>query len=133
MNLSLIEVKDVRKFGIIAFPFFGCLACLGYLKHRVLLAPVLSVLSVTGLGFIVMPSRLLPVYRLWVKTALLIGRIVTAIILALAYYLIITPSALMKRCFGGRPIPMKPDPDATSYWVPRSEPAQPKERFLKRY
>ncbi len=133
MNLTLIEIKDVRKFGIIAFLFFGCLACIGYAKHRAILAPLFSVLSVTGFGFILMPSRLLPLYRIWINTALFIGRIMTAILLTLTYYIVITPAALLKRCFGGRPIPMKPDPDAASYWVPRPEPAQPKDRFLRRY
>jgi hypothetical protein len=57
----------------------------------------------------------------------------TVLILSLAYYLVITPSALIKRLSGGAPIPVKPDKEALSYWVDRSEPAQPKERFLKRY
>ena len=51
----------------------------------------------------------------------------------LAYYLVITPTALLKRVFGGRPLPTRPDRDAASYWVTRPELAQPKERFIKRY
>ena len=47
--------------------------------------------------------------------------------------LLITPVALIKRIFSGRPLPVKPDRDALSYWVARDEPVQPKERFLKRY
>ena len=35
--------------------------------------------------------------------------------------------------FGGRPLPTKPDKEAMSYWVERTDPAQPEERFLKRY
>jgi len=133
MNLTLIETKDVRKFGIVAFLFFGGLAGLGYAKGKVILAPVFSVFSMTGLGFIVLPDRLLPVYRLWLRAGQFIGRIMTAVLLTVTYYLVITPSALVKRCFGGRPIPMKPDPDESSYWVSRSEPAQPRDRFAKRY
>jgi hypothetical protein len=67
------------------------------------------------------------------KIARLVGRIITILILTLAYYLVITPSALIKRVFGGRPLPLKPDKGVSSYWVTRTEPAQPKERFLKRY
>jgi len=61
------------------------------------------------------------------------GRVMTALMLTLAYYLVMTPSGLMKRIFGGVPIPGTPDKGASSYWVPRSEPAQPKERFFKRF
>jgi len=80
-----------------------------------------------------MPSRLKGVYTTWLTIAHFLGTIVTALVLALAYYGVITPSALIKRLFGGRPLPVKPDKKVSSYWVARSEPAQPKERFLKRY
>jgi len=86
-----------------------------------------------GLGFILSPLRLRPLYSGWMKIAHLVGRIVTALVLTLAYYLVITPSALIKSVFGGRPLPLKPDTRVSSYWVARTEPVQPKERFLKRY
>jgi hypothetical protein len=58
---------------------------------------------------------------------------VNVLVLALAYFLVITPSAWLKRLFGGRPLPVRPDPKASSYWVERDEGAQPNERFLKRF
>ena len=90
-------------------------------------------LSVLGLGFILLPAYLKPVYVAWLKIAQFVGKIFTVFILALAYYLVITPSALIKRLFGGRPLPTSSDKNTVSYWVARAEPAQPKERFLKRY
>ena len=62
-----------------------------------------------------------------------IGKLITLIMLTMAYYLVITPFALMKKIFGGSPIPLKPDKTVSSYWVSRSELAQPKERFIKRF
>ena len=132
-ELARIDISDIRKFGTVAFLFFGCLALLLYFKHRFVLTYVFGFFSVTGLGLLLLPSPLKPVYMLWIKVTTFIGKIVTTIILTLAYYLVVTPSALIKRCFGGRPLPMKPDPNTSSYWVPRSEPIQPRERFLKRY
>jgi hypothetical protein len=67
------------------------------------------------------------------RGAHVIGTIMTAVILTLAYYLVITPYALIKRLFGGRPLPFKPDKNSSSYWIERSESAQPRERFSKRY
>jgi hypothetical protein len=55
------------------------------------------------------------------------------LILTIFFYFVMTPAALLKRIFGGRPLPVKPDPDAETYWVTRTEPAQPKERFPKRF
>ena len=90
-------------------------------------------LSILGLGFILFPTQLRPVYAAWLRIAHFIGKIVTTLVLALMYYFVITPAALLKLLFGGRPLPVKPDKKATSYWVTRTEPVQPKERFLKRY
>ena len=125
--------KEIRKFGTIAFIFFGSLCTIGIWTRKPVPTYFFGSLSILGLGFILIPARLRPVYNAWIKVAHVIGRIITTLILALSYYLVITPSALIKRLFGGRPLPVKPDKEATSYWVPRTEPAQPKERFLKRY
>lgn len=101
--------------------------------HKPIPTYLFGSLSILGMAFILMPSRLRHVYAAWVKIAHFLGRIVTILILTLAYYLVITPSAFIKRLFGGRPLPVKPDKNASSYWVARTEPVQPKERFLKRY
>jgi hypothetical protein len=90
-------------------------------------------LSLLALGFILAPIPLRPVHAGWMKIAHLIGKIITTLMLALVYYVVITPSALIKRLFGGSPLPLKPDKEISSYWVTRSEPAQPQERFLKRF
>jgi hypothetical protein len=74
-----------------------------------------------------------PIHSAWLKVAHTLGRVITISVLTLAYYVVITPSALIKRFIGGRPLPLKPDKNVSSYWVERPEPTQPKERFLKRY
>jgi hypothetical protein len=106
---------------------------LGLITRRPIPTYLFGFLSIVGLGFILFPSRLRRVYVGWIKFAHLLGRILTTLLLTVAYYLVITPSALIKRLFGGAPIPVKPDKESTSYWVVRDEPAQPKERFIKRY
>lgn len=133
MNSSSTNRKEIRKFGVIAFVFFGCLCALGLWRQKPAAVYLFGALSLLGLGFILLPGLLKPVYEKWLRMAHLIGRLVTIVMLTLAYYLVITPSALIKRIFGGRPLPTRPDRELASYWVPRSEPAQPKERFIKRF
>ena len=116
-----------------AFLFFGGLSGLAFWKANYILNFFFGFLSVLGLGFLLLPGPLAPAYRAWLKVAHCIGTIFTMLILTLSYYLVITPAALLKRVFGGPPLPLKPDPDAASYWRARTEPAQPKERFYKRY
>ena len=133
MNSNSTDNREIRKFGVIALLFFGALSGLGLLTNKPIPTYLFGFLSTLGLGFILIPSLLRPVYTAWLKIAHFIGRIVTVLILTSSYYLVITPSALIKRLFGGRPLPVKPDKNVTSYWVARSEPVQPKERFIKRY
>ena len=133
MNSNSTEPGQIRKFGIITLIFFGTLCTVGIWAGKPFPTYLFGFLSILGLGFILIPSQLRPVYGTWLRITHFIGRIVTTLILALAYYLVITPSAIIKRLFGGTPIPLKPDKSSRSYWVTRNEPAQPTERFLKRY
>ena len=50
-----------------------------------------------------------------------IGFAVSHLILAGAYYLVLTPTGLLMRCLGRDPLSRKRDPGLTSYWEPRAE------------
>ena len=133
MNSSLINPREIRKFGIIGIIFFGTLLTVAIWRDKALAAYFFGLLSLLSIGFVLMPVKLQPIYAGWLKVAHFIGSKVTILILTILFYLVITPAALLKRIFGGRPLPLEPDPDAETYWVTRPEPAQPKERFPKRY
>ena len=74
-----------------------------------------------------------PVHRVWLKIANIVGKCTTIIILTIAYYFVVTPVALIKYIFSGRPILVNQDKKKSSYWITRDEPAQPRDRFIKRY
>lgn len=131
--MNSTEPGEVRKFGIIALAFFGILCGLAGWTGRVVPLILFGCLALLGLGFVLFPSSLAPAYRAWRRIAHGIGTVITSLILGFAYYLVITPSAWAKRLIGGRPLPVRPDREVTSYWVTRDEQVQPRERFLKRY
>jgi hypothetical protein len=133
VSLNSTDVKQIRKFGLVALIFFGSLCALGIWQEKPLPSYLFGALSILGMGFILIPAPLSPVYAAWLKIAQFIGRLINILILTLAYYLVITPTALIKRLFSGPALPLKPDKSVLSYWVSREEPAQPKERFLKRF
>jgi len=133
VSLNSTDTKTIRKFGLVALVFFGCLSALGLWKDKFLPFFLFGLLSAIGLGFLMIPNTLKPVYLGWLKTAQFIGRVFTILVLTLAYYCALFPTALIKRLFGGAPLPVKPDKKSSSYWVTRDEPAQPKERYIKRY
>ena len=132
-NSSLTDPAAVRRFGIAALAFFGFLAGLGIWRARPVFAAVFGTLAAVGLLCLTLPGPAAPLYRLWMAVAHRIGAAVTTVVLTASYFLVITPAALIKRIWGGRPLPMRPDPAQEPYWRARSEPAQPKERFPKRF
>ena len=129
----MIKPGEIRKFGAIGCVFFGTLFAVAVWRDKTLVAFFFGLLTVLSTGFVLIPVHLKPVYAGWLKIAHFIGSKLTMLILTIMFYFVITPAAVLKRIFGGRPLPVKPDPDADTYWVNRPEPAQPKERFLKRY
>lgn len=126
-------MREKRRFGVIAFFFFGGLFGLGLWAGKPVPIYLFGFLCLLGAGIMCLPGPLDPVYRAWLKAAYFVSRVVTAALLILAYFLVITPSAMLKKIFGGSPIVLKFNKSMRSYWVSRNEPAQPKERFLKRY
>jgi len=127
------DKKEVRKFGLIVLLFFGALCGLAVWREKAIPACFFGTLTTLGALFVLLPGPSRPLHAGWLRVAHLIGRGITVLALSLAYFLVITPSAFLKRIFGGRPLPLKPDPGAATYWVDRKEPAQPRERFLKRF
>ena len=126
------DIRQIRKFGIVAFPFFGIIATILFLRGRVYIPSFLSALSLLALGFILLPRHLKYFYLTWIGISHIIGRGITGLSMLIAYLFIITPFAIIRRIFGS-PIPLKPDSSVDTYWVSREEPYQPKDRFLKRY
>jgi len=126
--------REIRKFGLIVFIFFGCISAVAIWTKNPLPAYLFGFLSAMGLCFLAIPSPMKPVYVIWRKFGDFLARVVTISILTLAYYLVITPAGLLKRLIGGRPLPLKPDKNIESYWVTHPELTKTKkERFLKRF
>ena len=132
-NSNSTDKREIRKFGAVALVFFGLLCALGVWKAKPIPIGLFGTLAFLGLCFLLIPGPMRPIHKGWLRVAHFIGKVVTTVLLIVAYYLVITPAAFLKRIFGGRPLPLKPDRSAATYWVERDEPAQSRERFLKRF
>jgi len=69
-------------------------------------------------------SSLRPLYRAWMRVALVINAIITRLILGIVYYLIVLPIGLVFRIRGRDPLARRWDAGATTYRVVRSKPRQ---------
>ncbi len=71
---------------------------------------------------LVAPARLTVPHRLWLRLGVVLAAIVNPVVLALLFLFVITPLALLMRLSGKRPLRLKPNPAAATYWITR-EPA----------
>jgi Saxitoxin biosynthesis operon protein SxtJ len=65
------------------------------------------------------PSRLAVLNRLWLKLGVLLSKIVNPIVMAILFYFVISPMALVMRMAGRRPLRLVADAAAPSYWIAR--------------
>ena len=80
----------------------------------------------------VLPVALRPVRTVWMGVAFALGFVMTRVLLTLAFFLAVTPTALVLRLLGKDLLHRRPDSDATSYWLPRDD-GRPDRESLERY
>ena len=68
------------------------------------------------------PRILAPLNRLWTRFGAFLHRISNFLVLALLFYLVITPTGLVVRLFGGDLLKLRFDRGARSYWIERQPP-----------
>jgi hypothetical protein len=112
--------QDLRWFGAIVLVFFSVLAAVARFKlHAPAVAAVLVGVGVVlaVLYYLVKPLRV-PLYLAWMRIFFPLGWIVSHTIVAVIYYLIVTPIGLLMRLFGRDPMQRRLDRSAATYWVP---------------
>ena len=110
-----------RSFGLLFFIFFLALA-LWPLTKKGEINLYLIVIALIFLVLGLLNSRILsPFNKAWIKLGEILGRIIAPIVMAIVYFLILTPIGLLVRLFGKDLIGMKFSSDIKSYWVKRKK------------
>ena len=110
-----------RSFGILFFLVF-----LGFglwpLTNEMSPNTYLIIISVIFLILGLLNSKLLsPLNNLWIKFGEILGKIIAPIVMAVVYFLILTPISLLVRLFGKDLIEMKFNNNVKSYWIKRKK------------
>lgn len=111
--------KELRSFA------FTLSCALGFLGGLVLWQKgetgyLLWVIAMVILSLGLLKPRLLrPIHKGWMGISFLMGFFMTHLILALLYYVVITPVAFVMRALGKDPLRLKHDRNAVSYWIER--------------
>lgn len=118
---KIFTAGEGRHFGLLVGAVFLALALVSAMRNRPFLVVAVigvvgALLSITGLA---MPARLAPFYRVWMGIAAVLSRVTTPIVMAIMYFVMITPIAILRRTFGRNPL-VAPG-DAQGFWFTRSE------------
>jgi Saxitoxin biosynthesis operon protein SxtJ len=68
------------------------------------------------------PSHLSGLNKAWSKLGGALAKVVNPIVLALLFFVAITPMAFVMRMVGKRPLRLSPDRTAATYWIERERP-----------
>ena len=128
-----IRPSSNRSFGFvftIAFAVIGLWPAMSGTIIRwwaIVIAILLLITSLTK------PSLMSPLNRLWTQFGLLLNQLMSPFLMGLIFFLVVTPIGLTMRLVGKRPLDLKFDPNARSYWIKREPPGPAPESMKNQF
>ncbi len=117
--MSTTTRAHLRKFGLVVGGVFVMLAGWSWWRGHSVTPMVFGALGVPlMLGGALAPMLLAPVERRWMALAHVLGRINTALLLGLMYYLVFTPVGWLRR-LASDPLDRRMGQAKSSHWVRR--------------
>ncbi|MBX3394040.1 MAG: hypothetical protein KF841_01600 [Phycisphaerae bacterium] len=135
--------RTLRIFGLIGlmlFPLLSLAATKGVIIFAMLPAAANSVLvwvmlalgAFSGIGAIAAPALLRPLFIGMSFIGIPIGAAVLYVLLAITYFLVITPISLIFKLIGRDAMQRKFEPAATTYWIKR-KPMTDVKRYFRQF
>jgi hypothetical protein len=117
-----VEVSGERSFGLVFAVCFTLLAAQNWWRAGHVW-PVYGALAMAFLAFALLwPHVLKPLNAAWSKLGSLLGAIVSPLVMALLFYLIVTPTGFLMRLTGKDTLRLRRIPKGRSYWIVREPP-----------
>ncbi len=128
------SVRALRQFGLVVGGVL--LAVGGLLLWRRGVGPAVWALGGIGGALVVLgavaPVALRPARTAWMALAFALGFVMTRVLLTAAFAVAVVPVAVVLRLLGKDPLSRRPDPDAETYWVTRTD-GRPDRESLERF
>ncbi len=117
-----VKGSSNRSFGIVFTVVFAVIGLIPVIGGAVPRWWAVAIAVAFLLAAFAAPNSLAPINRLWMRFGLLLHRIVNPLIMAILFFLVVTPIALLMRLCGKRPLHLETEPDAPTYWISRDPP-----------
>jgi Saxitoxin biosynthesis operon protein SxtJ len=132
-RVEVAKTSSDRNFGLVFAAFFGLLGSLG-VWHGTARWPIWLGLAVVMLILaFAAPKLLSPLNWVWTKIGLLLHTIVSPVILAVLFYVCVTPVGYLMRLAGTDPLRRRYDAAADTYWIKRDPPGPQPDTFRHQF
>lgn len=122
-----------RNFGLTFAVFFAILAGLSFWRAGERWPYWLGAAAAIALVALVVPRLLAPLNKAWTKLGLLLFKVVNPIVMFVLFAITIVPIGLIRRALGHDALNLRFDPQATSYWIPRTPPGPAPESMKNQF
>ena len=125
-----VQLGSDRSFGVVFAVVFGLVSAFPLVSgkpYHLWAGGLSAVFLVTALF---MPRFLRPLNCVWFRIGALLHKIASPLVMGLLFFGTILPTGLLMRLFGKRPLALKFDTAAKSYWIKRG-PAEPSPESMK--
>jgi hypothetical protein len=123
-----IKVSSNKSFGIVFFIFFLAVSLYPLINNEEYRLWAL----ITSLIFLILglfnSSILTPLNLLWFKFGMLLGRIVSPIVMALVFFIVVTPTGLIMKLFKKDLLQLKRK-NKKSYWIEKKSKSKMSNQF----
>jgi len=127
--------RELRQFAGIWFPLFWAIVG-GLIVLRggsaAMAGAIFAAAAVVGAIGLLWPRMMRPIFVAWMCAAYPIGWLVSHVLLAAVFYLVLTPLGLVMRICGRDKLKLKFARQAETYWT-RRRPAPPPSRYFRQF
>ena len=113
--------SSIRSFGIVFFIVFllvGLSPLLNNNEIRIWALIISLIFLILGL---IKSKILVPLNNAWIKFGELLGRIIAPIVMAIVYFIVLTPMSFLVRILGKDLLKIKFSNQLKSYWIKREK------------
>lgn len=115
-----IRVGSERGFGLVFAAVFILVGLAPLIGEEPVRLWALGVGGFFALTAFVAAKVLKPLNILWFKFGMVLHHVVTPLVMGLIFFVVVTPTALMMRVLGKRPLDLDFNAGADSYWIARN-------------
>jgi len=119
--MSNPKIPTNKNFGIVFALLFLFIAAFTFVKHGYPQVWSLTLASIFLFLGLINSHILTPLNKLWFKFGLLLGGIISPIVMALIFFLVVTPTGLLMRIFKKDLLNLRFNNKQT-YWIEKTEP-----------